>query len=125
MGKWMTFHSRIAVFLCLAPTLSFAESWTGVLVDTKCYDTAARNVNPWEPYHDQAMDVRLCRPTGRTKTFAIVQQDWTRLKLDSSVNPQAAEIVRNADKKHSYWGVVVTGEKTKDTVKVETIAAAK
>jgi hypothetical protein len=113
----------IGLLVCLIPTFGLAENWSGVLVDSKCYDSAARNVNPWEPYHDQAMDVRLCRPTARTKTFAIVQGDWLRLKLDSSINAQAAELVRNADKK-SYLGVLVTGEKNKDTVKVETISAA-
>jgi hypothetical protein len=121
----MKFQLRIACFLCLLSPLGLAESWSGILVDSKCYDSAARNVNPWEPYHDKAMDARLCRPTDRTKAFAIVQDDWTRLKLDSSANPQAAEVVRSADRKRHYWGVVVTGEKNKDTVKVETISAVR
>jgi len=113
----------IGLFVCLTPMFGFAESWSGVLVDSKCYDSAARNVNPWEPYRDQAMDVRLCHPTLRTKTFAIVQADWLRLKLDSSVNAEAAELVR-ANKK-SYLGVVITGERNKDIVQVQSIAAAK
>ena len=125
MGNFTRSNLRINCLLFLFPALGLAGTWTGVLVDSKCYDTAARNVNPWEPYHDQSYDVRLCRPTGRTKVFAIVQGDWTRLKLDPSANTQAAEVVRNSDKKKHYWGVVITGEKDKDTLKVETIAAAK
>jgi hypothetical protein len=124
MGIRMKFHLRIAVLLCLVSTLGRAESWRGILVDSKCYDSAARNISPWEPYHNEALDARLCRPTDRTKVFAILQDDWTRLKLDSAANPQAAEVVRSADKKRHYWGVVVTGKRDKDTVKVETIAAA-
>lgn len=118
-------RSRLAIslFVCLTPMLGLAESWSGVLVDSKCYDSAARNVNPREPYRDQALDVRLCNPTPRTKTFAIVQADWLRLKLDSSVNAEAAELVR-ANKK-TYLGVVITGERNKDTVQVQSIYAAK
>ncbi len=112
----------ISLLVLLTPTFGLGGNWSGVLVDSKCYDSAERNVNPWEPSHDQAMDVRLCHPTARTKAFAIVQQDWLRLKLDSSVNAQAADLVRKAGKK-TYVGVVVTGEKNKDTVKVETISA--
>jgi hypothetical protein len=121
----MKFQLRIPVLLCLLSTLGLAESWRGLLVDSKCYDSAVRNVNPFDPYPDQALNVRLCRPTDRTKAFAIVRDDWTRLKLDSSANTQAAELVRSADRKRHYVGVVVTGDKDKDTVKVETIAAAK
>jgi hypothetical protein len=125
MGNRMKFQLRIAVFLCLMSAMGFAESWRGLLVDSKCYDSAVRNVNPWDPYPDQALNVRLCRPTHRTKVFAIVEDDWTRLKLDSTANTQAAVLVRSADKKRHYVGVFVTGEKDKDTVKVETIAATK
>jgi hypothetical protein len=125
MGNPMKFQLRIACFLCLLSPLGVAESWRGLLVDSKCYESAARNVSPWEPYHDEALDARLCRPTSGTKVFAILQDDWTRLKLDSAANPKAAEVVRSADKKRPYLGVVVTGEKDKDTVKVETIAAAR
>jgi hypothetical protein len=114
----------VCLLFCLTPVLGFAENWSGILVDSKCYDSEERNVNPWEPYHDQALDVRLCHPNAHTKSFAIVQADWLALKLDSSANAQAAELVRKADKK-PYLGVVVTGERNKDTVRVETISAAK
>lgn len=120
----MGYRLCVCLLFSLVPALSFAESWSGVLVDSKCYDSEERNVNPWEPYHDQALSVRLCHPTAHTKTFAIVEPDWLRLKLDSSVNAQAAELVRKADKK-PYLGVVVTGERNKDTVRVGTISAAK
>jgi hypothetical protein len=119
----MKLYLQIPVLLCLVSTLGLAESWSGILVDSKCYDSAVRNVNPWDPYGDQAMNVRLCRPTLRTKSFAIVQQDWVRLKLDSSANEQAVDLVQKTNKK-SYLGVLVTGEKDKDTIKVETISAA-
>jgi hypothetical protein len=114
---------RVAVVLCLASAPGIAESWRGALVDSKCFDSEQRNINPFEPYHDDELDVRLCRPNAHTKLFAIVQHDWVDLKLDSEGNAKAAEIVRSADKKKIYWGVVVTGEKTKNTLKVESISA--
>jgi hypothetical protein len=114
----------VGAFFLLLSLQGFAESWTGVLVDSKCFDSAEANVNPWEPYRDQAMDVRYCRPKARTKSFAIIQADWSRLKLDSGVNAKAADLVGKAGKT-PYIGVVVTGEKTKDTVTVESISIAK
>ena len=76
-----------------------------------------------EPYHDQEMDVRMCKPNGKTKAFAIVQGDWRRVKLDAQANADAAEIVRNAGGKR-YLGVV-TGEMNKGEVKVKSIVAAR
>jgi hypothetical protein len=121
-GNLMKPALRVSVILCLASNLGFAGSWSGVLVDSKCYDSEERNINPFEPFHDEELDVRLCRPNAHTKSFAIVQQDWLRLRLDSAGNAKAAEIVRKADKKKSYWGVAVTGEKIKDIVKVVSIS---
>jgi hypothetical protein len=114
----------ISVLVFLSASLGFAGSWSGVLVDSKCYDRAEMNVNPWEPYHDQEMDVRMCRPNGKTKAFAVVQGDWRRLKLDAQANAEAAEVVRNAGGKR-YLGVVVTGEMNKGEVKVTSIVAAR
>ena len=38
--------TRIVTLICLASTLSFAGTWSGLLVDSRCYEAEERNVNP-------------------------------------------------------------------------------
>jgi hypothetical protein len=80
-------------------------------------------VNPYEPYHDQALEVRMCHPNPRAKSFALVRPDWQLLFLDAGGNARAAEIVRTTTKK-PYLGVVVTGQRYKDEIRVDTISVA-
>jgi hypothetical protein len=63
----------------------------------------------------------MCRPNARTKSFAVVDEGWRVLKLDSDGNAKASDLVRN---RKSVWGVKVTGEKTKDVITVESISPA-
>jgi hypothetical protein len=116
---------RLATLFCLTSMLSLAGSWTGVLVDSTCYDDEERNVNPFDGStdvnHDRDLEIRFCRPKARTKLFAVVQQSGVSFKLDPAGNAKAAEIVRNAAKK-SRLVVAVTGEMSNHTVKVDSIA---
>jgi|SRR5579863_5579110 hypothetical protein len=114
-----------ALLLCLAPLPSFAGSWSGVLVDSKCYENLRTNTNPFEPYPDENLDLWYCRPNLHTKSFAVVREDWARFKLDAAGNAKAAELVRNADKKSHYLDVAVTGELDKGTVQVASISLVK
>ena len=116
---------RLTVLLCLTSGLAFAQSWSGVLVNSKCYEDVERNVNPWESSIDAARDrnyeIRFCRANGRTQLFTVVQQDGRSFKLDSAGNMKAAEIVRNGNQKYIFV-VAVTGEKTDNTIKVDSIS---
>ena len=120
----MTKSWPVAAFLCLASALGFGESWSGVLVDSRCYDSEETNVNPYEPYHDQELEVRFCRPNVHTKAFAIVLRDWLRLRLDPGGSAKAADLVRNSGKK-TYLGVVIMGVRNKDLITVESISASR
>ena len=112
------------VFLILAPAFASAGSWSGVLVNSECYDAVERNVNPWDSALDATRDrnyeVRYCRANGRTKAFAVVQQDGRSFKLDPAGNSQAAEIVKNGNQKWIFV-VAVTGEMSDRSVKVDSI----
>ena len=106
----------------------FAESWTGDLVDSRCYASEENNVNPFDPpsnvNHDRGYEIRVCRPNARTRSFAIVDPDGRTFQLDPSGNGRVADLVRQADKK-SRLLVTVTGEKRKKTVSVDSISLAK
>jgi hypothetical protein len=115
----------LAALLCLRSVPVLAESWTGALVDSNCYASEEGNVNPFDPpfnvNHDRGFEIRACRPSARTKSFAVVDSDGQSFKLDPSGNAKAAELVRQAGKK-SRLDVMVTGEKHKDTVRVNSIS---
>src|SRR5215472_12964445 len=116
---------RLTVLLCLTLGLAFAQSWSGVLVNSKCYDDVERNVNPWESGVDAARDrnyeVRYCRANERTKLFAVVQPDGQSFKLDPSGNAKAAEIVQKGNAKRIFV-VVVTGEVEDHMLTVDSIS---
>ncbi len=118
---------RLAVFLFLASGPAWADGWSGMLVDSKCYASEERNVNPTDTAmadRDMNGEVRYCSPSAKTKAFAVVQPDWSSLKFDSAGDAKAAELVRKAGRK-SYFSVVVTGERTKDTINVKSISEAR
>ena len=123
----MTLTIRLAALFCLASALSFAESWSGVLVDSRCYDSMQRNVNPTDTLtnvdRDMNQQIRYCSPNARTKSFAVVLPEGMSFRLDSAGNAEAAQLVRKAGKK-SRFVVAVTGTITKGTVKVDSILLA-
>jgi len=124
----MELTTRLAALFSLASTLSFAASWSGWLVDSKCYASLERNKNPTDTssYVDrnQGDEIRYCRPTAKTKSFAVVDQNGLSFNLDGSGNAKAAELVRSGGKK-SVGEVAVTGEMTGNTLKVDSISIAR
>ena len=116
---------RFATLLFLAPVLSFAGTWSGLLVDSNCYTSELRNTNkdPTTVERDMNTDVRYCAPKPHTKSFAIVFPDWDNRKLDPTGNIQAAELVRQAGKK-SLLEVTVTGDLNKDGIIQRVLAFA-
>jgi len=119
---------RLAVLLFLASVPGFAETWTGSLVDSKCFAASERNVNPDDTLtavdRDQNQEIRYCSPGSKTKSFAIIQADGLSFALDAAGNAKAAAFVRNAGRK-TRIAVVVTGELDKRTIKVDSISATR
>jgi hypothetical protein len=119
---------RLAVLFYLAAGLGFAATWSGTLVDAKCFDAEERNVNPTDTLtavdRDTNSELRYCSPGAKTKAFAVVQTDGTKFDLDAAGNAKATELVRASAKK-SVIAVVVTGERTKNTIQVGSIAVVK
>ena len=117
---------RLATLLLLASTLGFADTWSGVLVDSKCYASEQTNVNKDATTVDRDMnsELRYCSPSAKTKNFGLVLPNWDSLRFDSAGNAKAAELVRTTQK-GSLLGVKVTGERSKNTIDVGAISAEK
>ncbi len=121
----MNLTVRFAVLLSLTSVLSFAESWYGALVDTECYATAQRNVAHEHPGSTDSMRaIRSCSPNEDTTSFSVVPQVGTALSLDTNGNQKARQLFLKESKKSPFM-VSVTGDKTEDTLKVNTISLAK
>ena len=119
----MNLIARVAVLLGLAATVSFAATWTGELVDRRCYVAMEDNIGPDGPYYvdrDIAGEIGDCVPPVKTHAFEIVQLDEVPIDLDSRGNAQCAALVRKYGKKPMLL-VQVVGEKTGHTVKVSKI----
>jgi hypothetical protein len=108
---------RFATLLFLAPVLSFAGTWSGILVDSNCYTSELRNTNkdPTTVERDMNTEVRYCAPKPHTQGFAVVLPDWDNHTLDSTGSIKAAELVRQSGKK-SLLEVTVTGDLNKDGI---------
>ena len=104
---------------------AFASTWTGYLVDSKCYASEQSNISPFDASisvnNDRGYQVRVCRPDASTTRFALIDNDGQNLKLDASGNAKAADLIRQTGKK-SYLLIMVTGEKNEHTVKVDSIS---
>jgi hypothetical protein len=126
--RLIAFTIRAATVLCLTSALSYAESWTGALVDSKCHGYREHNVNPNDTVtyvdRDTREEIRYCSPNAKSKAFTIVLREGPSFRLDSPGNTQAAQRVRNAGKK-SVFVVAVTGELNKSTIKVDSISIAR
>lgn len=124
----MKFTGRIAAVLCLASAPCSAETWSGTLVDSRCFDAVERNVNPTDTmiYVDRDVNLELsyCSPGAKTKLFAVIESDGTEIRLDPEGNAKAAELLRSLAR-HRKIVVTVTGEKAGRTVRVAAISIAK
>jgi hypothetical protein len=118
----------LAVFLFGGSIPLFSETWSGYLVDSKCYASQERNVNPFDSNfntnHDRGYEIRVCQPNAKTKSFTVVDSDGVSFELDPSGNEKAANLIRQAPKK-PVISVTVTGKKHEDTVAVDSISLAR
>jgi len=116
---------RFFSLFTLVSGLAVAGSWSGFLVDSRCFQSAEdnHNVSDSTVVKDGGLELRLCHPKAKTNVFAIVQSDGEELALDSAGNTQAAQLVRQGVKK-SLWYVTVNGEMRKRTIAVSSIEPA-
>ena len=77
---------RFLPLFCLMSGLAFAETWSGTLVDAGCYQSAKNNRNAYagSAVRDVGMDVRMCTPKAKTRSFAIMQPDSEDAALDAA-----------------------------------------
>jgi hypothetical protein len=117
--------ATLLLFACLAGTIARAHSWSGALVNAKCWDSEERNINPHDSLtnvdRDRGMEVRFCSPNAKTKSFALVDHDGYTFHLDVGGNAKAADLVRHAGKK-PYYFVNITGQAGKRMVRVDSIS---
>ena len=116
---------RLAIVVCFASPAAFPATWSGVLVDSKCYAAEERNVDPHDTLtnvdRDKYQEFWYCSPNKKTRSFGVVQDDGTMVRLDPAANAKVEEVVRQAGKQTPF-AVTVTGERTDRLVKVETIS---
>ena len=116
---------RLAVLLCFSCALAFAETWSGSLVDFNCYAALERNRNPHDTLiyvdRDTNSEIRYCTPGAKAKVFGMIEPEGATFQFDAGGNAKAAELVRSVGKK-SRIRVVVTGEKSGDTIKVDSVS---
>jgi hypothetical protein len=119
---------RFVGVLCLTAGLGFAETWSGALVDARCFGAAEQNHNVDQSLaaQDVGLEIRLCTPGRKTHSFGLVQRDGTMLKLGPSVDADAAKLVQLGPKpKNSLWLVTVNGKMQDSTVAADSILAEK
>lgn len=121
----MALTMQVVSLLCLSAAFSFAETVSGVLVNSKCYAAEERNVNPTDTEtsvdRDGNLEISYCHPRSKTKSFAIVTPDGRSIELDSAGNAKAAELVRQSGKKSRYE-VAVVGRISKHIMTVDSIS---
>lgn len=122
----MTLTLRVLLLASLTSALSLGESWSGLLVDSRCYASSQNNMKAVS--HPASTDIgrtlRVCAATAKTKAFAIAQHDGTSVNLDADGNQKAHELVMK-EAKMSRYEVNVTGDMVQNTLKVAAISMAK
>ena len=77
--------TRLAFLLSVSSVFSFAGAWSGALVDSKCYASIERNVNPTDTLtsvdRDKNLEIRYCSPSAKTKSFALVPPTGEAFRL--------------------------------------------
>jgi hypothetical protein len=125
-GKSMKLATQLAAFVLLMSTTSFAAgNWRGYLVDSKCYESATTNGKYLTSVNrDMDLSIKLCVPSAKTKSFALVQPDWKMIKFDPDGNSKAAKLFVVIIEQQRYW-VTITGEMDESILKVGAISMAK
>lgn len=76
---------RLGILLLLTVMPSFADSWSGFLVNSTCYASEQDNANKNTTTTDRDMRsvVQYCAANAKTTHFALVLDGWSAIKLRS------------------------------------------
>ena len=109
--------AKLGIALGVFAVVSYAETWTGKLIDAGCHDRSQQN--PAEK--QQKSELASCDVTASTTSFAIQTSDGKVYKLDASGNAKAATAMKgNPDNKNAT--ATVSGTMEGQTVKVDSIS---
>jgi hypothetical protein len=115
--------TKLGIVLCMAGVASYADSWSGKLIDSTCYEhhsTAATSGQ--KPPKVDKID-KDCAPTTATDTFAVLA-DGKIYKLDAQSNAKVAADMRGGALKADKDGdvhITVTGFRNGDTLTVNNV----
>ena len=108
---------KLGIMLCLGAAFSYAESWTGKVLDASCYDAQKTTTKSPENL------ARACAPTASTTDFAIQTASGKVYKIATG-NSEFANDIRNGVLKKDKDGDIhatITGSREGEMVKVESI----
>lgn len=116
---------RLAALFFFLTTAGLASTWSGFLVDSRCWTSRQNNVTIEATTVARAMnaDVRFCSPTRDTKRFAVVLHDWRKFRFDPTGNVRAAQVVAKSPSGSSYNVTVKGLLSDKRTIKVAALSA--
>jgi hypothetical protein len=102
--------------LTMLSTLGSATTWSGVLVDGKCYAAFKGDTRSSLRYvdRDTAWMIRYCAPRLGTGCFAVVPVDGGTFPLDKNGNAQAWALVRKIGRRRVAVVEVAGIKKGKD-----------
>ena len=105
--------------MCLGTALCLADSYNGKLVDSNCTDRQRA-----QPQDSQKGPQSACTPTRSTTNFGVQTRDGQTMKLDSTGNAKAAEMMHSRTGGGSNSGgilVTITGTPEGSVLRVDTI----
>jgi hypothetical protein len=113
----------------LAASLSFADNWTGKLIDSACHDRqsapggqAQPGGAPAQPGQAKAgSGSESCAPSATTTSFAIQTADGKVYKLDASGNSKAMAAFKTDGAKSKDGNVSVSGDLQGTTIKADSV----
>jgi hypothetical protein len=121
--------TKLGIIVCLTAMASYAESWTGKLIDASCYNSnkaAPASVDhKGAPTSGEKLD-RDCAPTATTSAYALHANGKVYM-LDSSGNAKAAADFQGGAIKPDKDGdvhVTVSGKMQGDTISVDSLKFA-
>jgi hypothetical protein len=109
--------AKLGLALGAFAAMSYAESWTGKLLDATCHERSQQN--PAES--KQKSGLESCDASASTTSFAIQTADGKVYKLDASGNAKASTALKgNPDNKTPT--ATISGSMDGQMVKVESIS---
>jgi len=109
--------AKLGLALGMFAAISYAEDYTGKLIDASCHDQSQKNPADSK----QNSDLASCAATASTTSFAIQTSDGKVYKLDASGNAKASTAMKgNPDNKNAT--ATVSGTMSGQTVKVDSIS---